>query len=348
MSGSNAWLRAQRKSELIGIAEHVGLKNYDGLKKDLELTLDEHLASNSDQYLNDPLLAPYFQSRNRGIGSPIKRDAPEFKIPKRRLPSKTDSEIVAAIAAADEEEPSIATTTSALVHTPARSFSLSQRITLPATPAEVVEAVDRSTAVVRQQVSSALAESNIPEYTQATRQYLSTVTSVLLAAHVFELYFLRPELLANRYAFTIPAVAALGTSDYMVNVPDLFLLLTSSFWKPASIWIFTSFIAPSILGYFFNLSAAHSHQTGIATRGRPRGIVTSIQEVEYRVDPLTYSIAKAVVSYVVYAQGATLGGLVDQTSVARINSALYGGWKGVLVGSAITGLMAIYDAVLRK
>ncbi|KAH8842253.1 hypothetical protein MCOR27_002281 [Pyricularia oryzae] len=343
MSGSNAWLRAQRKSELIGIAEHVGLKNYDGLKKDLELTLDEHLAANSDRYSSDPKLAPYFQSRNRTIGSPIKKDVPEFKIPKRRMGSKTDSEIIAATAV--DDEPSIASTTSALVHTPARAFSIAQRIPLPATPAEVAEAVDRSTAVVRQHVNSVLAESSIPEYTQATRQSLSTVTAVLLTAHLFELYFLRQELLADRYAFTIPAIKALGTRDYIINMPDLFLLLTSSFWKPASIWMLTSFIIPSFFGYFFNLSAANSHSPGVATRGRPRGVT---HDVEYRVDPLTYSVVKAVISYVVYAQGAALGGYVDPNSVARINSALYGGWKGVLVGSGITGLMAMYDAVLRK
>lgn len=74
------------------------LRSYDGLKKDLELTLDEHLAANSDRYSSDPKLAPYFQSRNRSIGSPIKKDAPEFKIPKRRMGSKTDSEIIAATA----------------------------------------------------------------------------------------------------------------------------------------------------------------------------------------------------------------------------------------------------------
>ena len=53
-------------------------------------------------------------------------------------------------------------------------------------------------------------------------------------------------------------------------------------------------------------------------------------------------------SYVVYAQGVTFYGLVDETSIARINGALYGGWKGVLVGSAITGLTSLYDAILRK
>ena len=51
---------------------------------------------------------------------------------------------------------------------------------------------------------------------------------------------------------------------------------------------------------------------------------------------------------IVYAQGATLYGLIDPTAVARINSALYSGWKGALVGTAVTGLASVYDAVLKK
>ena len=35
-------------------------------------------------------------------------------------------------------------------------------------------------------------------------------------------------------------------------------------------------------------------------------------------------------------------------AVARINSALYSGWKGALVGTAVTGLASVYDAVLKK
>ena len=63
---------------------------------------------------------------------------------------------------------------------------------------------------------------------------------------------------------------------------------------------------------------------------------------------LSFSVAKAVISYVVYAQGVTFGGWIDQVSVARINSAVYGGWKGVIVGTAISGLVSVYDAVLKK
>ena len=58
--------------------------------------------------------------------------------------------------------------------------------------------------------------------------------------------------------------------------------------------------------------------------------------------------AKGLVTYVVYAQGVTLGGWIDADAVSRINMALYSGWKGVLVGAGVSGLAAVYDAALKK
>ncbi len=228
-----------------------------------------------------------------------------------------------------------------MARTPGRALSLASRIPLPATPAQVASAVDRGTLAVRQRVASLYADSGIPESTQAARESLSTVNSVLLLVSAFELYYLRPELLADRYAFTVPAINLLGTSDLAVYVPDLFLLLTASFWYPALTWAFTSTIVPSLFGYFINLSAANHHNM----RGRPR---LSAHSGDYTVDPLTFSVVKALLTYVVYAQGVTFGGWIDDLSVTRINSALYAGWPGVLVGAGVSGLASVYDAVLRK
>jgi hypothetical protein len=63
---------------------------------------------------------------------------------------------------------------------------------------------------------------------------------------------------------------------------------------------------------------------------------------------LTFSIVKALLTFVVYGQDVTFGGLVDLEYVARINSALYGGWQGVLVGTGIGSLVTLYEAVLKK
>ena len=229
----------------------------------------------------------------------------------------------------------------ALARTPGRTMSLASRIPLPATPADVALAVDRTTIAVRTRVASMYAESHIPDHVSATRQTLSTVTSILFSVAAFELYFLRKEILADRYAFTIPAVDAIGTKAYPVNVPDMFLLVTSSFWYPALTWAFTSLIGPCLFGYFFNLSAAASSQP-------PRGRKLSGHHPEHVIDPVTFSVVKALLSYVVYKQGVTFGGWIQEEAVRRINGSVYGGWQGVIAGTAITGLSSVYDAVLRK
>jgi hypothetical protein len=242
----------------------------------------------------------------------------------------------------EEEESSVAqltqAATNALVQTPGRALSLASRIPLPATPADVAQAVDRGTVAVRERVSSLYQDMGITETTEKVQESLSSVYSILLAIQAFELYFLRKEVLADRYAFTMPAIKLLRTEEYPVQIPDMFLILTSSFWSPVLLYVATSVVIPAVFGYFFNLSAANQQH-----RGRPRA-----SQPEYTIDPLTFSIVKALVTFVVYNQGVTFGGLVDELSVARINSALYGGWKGVIAGAAITGVTAIYDAVLKK
>jgi hypothetical protein len=165
---------------------------------------------------------------------------------------------------------------------------------------------------------------------------LSTVVAVQALVVAFELYNLRKELLADRYAFTIPAIALLNTSPYDVKIPDLFLLLTSSFWGPATLWAFTSLLIPLFAAYFFNLTAKPSRTRSHSTH------------FTYAFDPLTFSIVKGLLTYVVYGQDVTFGGLVDLEYVARINSALYGGWQGVLVGTGISSLVTLYEAVLKK
>jgi hypothetical protein len=223
---------------------------------------------------------------------------------------------------------------------------MAARLQLPATPADVAQAVDRSTVAVRARVASLYQESGTTEAIETTREWLSTVHSVVSAIALFELYRLRQEVLPDRYAFTVPALSFLGTPDYPVHLPDMFALVTAGFWVPALTWAVTSVILPSLGGYFFNLSGAAAHHQPGSGRGGRRSS-SGNQQVAYAVDPVMFSIVKAIVTYVVYAQGVTFG-IINPDAVGRINSALYSGWRGVLVGTAVSGLTAVYDAVLRK
>ncbi|KAJ4166734.1 hypothetical protein NW754_016660 [Fusarium falciforme] len=347
----NSWLKTKKKPELAQLAQQFGLQDIAGSKKDdLGLALDTYLSENSSRYLADPELAGYFNSRSKALGSPVKREVMRDEADKplkvsRRRTTKLSEEITpesddASPQAASPQAASPQAISTALVETPGRALSqVAARIPLPATPADVALAVDRSTSAVRQRVSSMYEESGITEVSHATRDTLSTVTSVLFCVAAWELWNVRREVLSNIYAFTIPAIQFLGTSDYPVYVPDMFLLLSSSFWSPTLTWIFTSVAVPSFMGYFFNLSATSTPPT----RGRLRS-----NTAEYVVDPLTFSIVKALISFVVYGQGVNFGGLLNDMSIVRLNNAIYGGYKGILTGTAITGLMSIYDAVLRK
>ncbi|KAF9882184.1 hypothetical protein CkaCkLH20_00220 [Colletotrichum karsti] len=346
MSGAtNAWLSRQRKSDLVELAELTGLTGYESQKKaDLEVTLDEYLAENATKFSREPKLVPYYNSRAKAAGSPVKREAPLTDLVKstRRRTTRAIEEILPEPEAEEESvsssspEPA-ATSTALATRTPARQLSLASRIPLPATPADVAEAVDRHTVALRERATELYDQSGIQEGTQAVRSSLSTVTAILFTVAAFEAWNLRAEVLPTRYAFTIPAIPALGTNFYPVYVPDAFLFVTSSFWSPVTLWTLTSVLIPSLFGYFYNLSAA-SHPQG---RGRT-------QTVEYNVDPLVFSIVKALISFVVYGQKVTFGGWISDNSIERINGALYGEWKGILTGAAITGLVSLYDAVLKK
>ena len=213
------------------------------------------------------------------------------------------------------------------------NLSFASNVPLPPSPAVVADVIDRRTLALRRKVSAAYDESGIVEYAQATRESLSTVVAVETLISAFELYMLRFEILPDRYAFTFPAIKLLGTSGHAVKIPDLFLLLTSSFWGPATLWAFTSLFLPLLVSYFFNLTS------------KPRSRST---HYNYSFDPLTFNVVKALLTYVIYAQDVTFGGLVDLEHVARINSALYGGWQGVLVGTGIGILFTLYEAVIKK
>lgn len=200
----------------------------------------------------------------------------------------------------------------------------------------VADAIDRNTQVIRTKLAEAYEDSGVVEIAQATRETLSTVVAVQFIITAFEAYNLRKEVLSDRFAFTIPPIAFIRNDPYDVWVPDMFLLLTSSFWGPVTLWAATSLIGPLISAYFFNLTAK-------PTRSRSHA-----PQFNYAFDPLTFNIVKALLTFVIYGQDLTFGGWVDLEYVARINSALYGGYQGVLVGTGIGALVTLYEAVLKK
>ncbi|KAG9241963.1 hypothetical protein BJ878DRAFT_196438 [Calycina marina] len=339
MSGVSSFLARQKKADLSSLAGELGL-SHDGLKKaELEAELENYLISNSSTHGDDPKFAGFY-SKRRSEGSPVKKEALSLfngvdgtAKPSRRRVTRAAEEI----AATNDSEMEQATTRarSALVRTPAhRTFSnLAQNVPLPPSPAVVADIVERRTAAIRSQIAEKYEDLGITEYKETTREVFSSVISVQALIVLFELYNLRPEVLPNRYALTIPAIQFPNAGPWPISIPDLFLLLTTEFWGPVTLWAVTTFIIPLFASYFINLSS------------KPRSRSSHATHFNYTYDPLVFNIVKALLVFVVFGQDVTFGGLVDLEYVARINSAVYGGYKGVLTGTAIGVLVTLYDAI---
>lgn len=231
-------------------------------------------------------------------------------------------------------EPATTRARSALTRTPARALSLAQSVPLPPSPSVVADVLERRTAAIRSQLVEVAASTGATEAVESARASLSSLLSIETIILFFEAANIRSEILPDRYAFSIPSLPILNTRPYPVSLPDLFLLLTSSFWQPFTLWLATALVVPLAFAYFFNLTA----------RPRSRGA----QRFEYQFDPLTFNVAKAILTYAVFSGGATFGGLVDLESVARIRGAAAGGWQGIVGGCAVGALATIYEAIIRK
>lgn len=73
------------------------VNSYDSLKKaDLEASLDEFLSEHASTLSSDPKLAPYYSSRAKASGSPVKKETVKddaekaLKVTKRRATRVTD------------------------------------------------------------------------------------------------------------------------------------------------------------------------------------------------------------------------------------------------------------------
>ncbi len=222
--------------------------------------------------------------------------------------------------------------------TPRSGLMFTSNVHLPPSPTVVADVIDRQTENLRSSVTKAWNKAGITEYAESTRDLLSTVASIESLALIIEAFGLRSEVLPMRYAFTIPSIRALRTSDLPVQIPDLFLLLTSAFWSPFSLWVTTSLFMPLAFAYFFNLTLTAKH--GHANRSR------NPQAAQF--DPLTFNVAKALITWLVYSQGLNLGGLVSEESVLKVNASVPGGYQGMMIGAGIGALTSLYEAVLKR
>ena len=220
---------------------------------------------------------------------------------------------------------------------------MSGQIPLPPSPAVVTEAIDQQTRRIRTSISHAYDRTQIHEYSDSTRDLLSSSLTISILALLLEAYGLRPQILPNKILTEIPPNTNLTSTPTAIKVPDLFLLLDSKFWAPFSLWFLASLIIPAAVSYFINLPLkAHPSHT-YSTR---RATIEANSQLQF--DPFVYSLTKGLLAYLIYANHFTLGGLFTHHTIATVNESLPGKYSSILITSGLGAAVSLYEAVLKK
>ncbi|EEH11572.1 conserved hypothetical protein [Histoplasma capsulatum G186AR] len=356
MSPALPYLRGLRKSDLVVLAEVSNLQDFEDYKKtELEAALDDHLSTNRASLSSEQKLADYYRRLSQtSRSSPIKREPktePVMSGDDGRRPSRSRRTIKPKeeVEATDESDSSASKQSTPASRTPARRRSL-HFPSLPPSPAVITDAIDRQTTKARQSMSEAWDASGLTERSDALRSCLSSVRTIELITLAMELCGLLSQIVPMRYLTTFPAVSTVGTPEYAVKVPDVFILLEASFWGPFSLWLSTSIFLPSVLAYFCNLSLKISQQGSshaYGTRRTTSSAAAKAAEVG-NFDPLVFNVSKALISYLVYTSNCTFWNMYRQMTVTTVSGAVPGGLPGLMTGAAIGTLGSLYEAILRR
>ena len=211
---------------------------------------------------------------------------------------------------------------------------------LPPSPAVVTDAIDRQSKRVREGLDNAWTASGVEDHTNNLRANLSSLKAVSTIIILIEVAFLFAEIIPLAYVTTTPAVPAARLPALAIMLPDLFILLTGSFWAPFTLWALTNLALPLVAAYFFNLSWQ------AATGGQVRRTRNTASQSS--VDPLAFNFAKAVLVYKVFVDHFRFFQLFSHEAIAIVNQAVPGGYSGVLAGTAIGVIGTLYEAILRR
>lgn len=204
--------------------------------------------------------------------------------------------------------------------TPASRRVSNLNVALPASPADVADEIERATTKFYAGAGDLYSVSGIPDTIDWFRSTCSSVVGVQASILLLEAYSLQKAVFPWNFAFDLPGIPALGVPSIAVKVPDFFVLLRSSFWGPTILWAITSIFVPLFFAYFYNLTVHPVKRNG-----------ARVQALRYPYDPMTYSIAKAVITLLVYGAHAPTE-YVDTYSARVVEHAMPGGYQGVMTG----------------
>lgn len=204
---------------------------------------------------------------------------------------------------------------------------------LPPSPAVIADVVEEQTARLEAGLGNFWKSTKIADVLLLVRGELSSLYGIHMAILMLEGFFLQRDILPWKYAFDIPAFSLVGKSSIPVFFPDLFVLLTSYWWSTSILWATMNLWLPLIAGWFCNLTLKSKEKDGVAS-WQPR----------YQIDPLTFSVTKAVLTWLVFQQGMRLGVFANET-VDRVVLAMPVGYSGVMISAYIGIVTSIWDGL---
>ncbi|OLL27022.1 hypothetical protein NEOLI_000037 [Neolecta irregularis DAH-3] len=187
---------------------------------------------------------------------------------------------------------------------------------LPSSPKQVARYVENSTANIARDVKSALHWDTAVDKGKRVREMFSNALAIISVVEFHEMFWLLRKLIPLTFLLHLP-----GEHFSAIQLPDLFILLSADyFWKPFLLWLGTSVVLPTIAALFVNP-----------------------QHNQHSVDPVTFSIAKLVLTYIVFIRQWTFT-LVGYRSGDIIKAAIS---SDILwLGGAISLVYAFYEAAI--
>lgn len=210
-----------------------------------------------------------------------------------------------------------------------------RRSSLPPSPSLVVNEVEQATSRFYSNLDAYYANSGIPESIAYLRETCSSLAAVHATFLLVEAYRLQTRVLPWKYAFDIPYSPVFGTPEMTVWLPDLFYLLTPTFWGPTLTWATFSIAIPLAVSYFYNLTV-HT-----VKRNNAR-----VRVVRYNYDPLVFNITRSLLAYLVYSVHILFPYISDTTTELLVQSQ-YGGMNGFMIGPLISGILSVWEATQR-
>ncbi|EPS43479.1 hypothetical protein H072_2513 [Dactylellina haptotyla CBS 200.50] len=169
------------------------------------------------------------------------------------------------------------------------------------------------------------------EHVDYTRETLSDPRAIHAIIATYEFAWLCHDLIPwQTVAIPVPAaeIPYLGysTGPATVKIPDLFILLSWQwFWEPVIYWFTLGISFPLLSSYFINIRKRSTY------------------------DPLTFSISKALIAYLVYTKQILrpeLPSLFSPTTPNLVGSII--GEETPLIGAAVGGMLTLWEAIISR